>query len=90
MDVLSWVITLIFPSLLVFQFFCFYYEISNQSSATKIDHPHADLDGYIGEKGGKHIPVGKEKLEERVKILWREIGKTQESVMEAINLVHDV
>eukprot|EP01018_Ginkgo_biloba_P000830 Gb_31583 [translate_table: standard] len=31
-----------------------------------------------------------EELEERVKIVWREIGKTQESVMEAINLMHDV
>ena len=29
-------------------------------------------------------------MEERVKRLWREIGKTQQSVKEAINLVHDV
>ena len=90
MDVLSWVITLIFPSLLVFQIFCFYYEISSQSSARRIDHPHADLDGDIGQKGGKHIPVWKEELEERVKKLWREIGKTQELMKEEVNLMHDV
>jgi len=76
--------------LLVFQIFCFYNKFSNQSSTRRIDHPHAVLDGELGKKGGKNILVGKEELEERVKKLWREIGKTQESMKEAINLMHDV
>ena len=56
MDVLSWVKNLFFPSLLVFQIFCFYYEIFSQSSTRRIDHPHVALDGDIGQKGGEHVP----------------------------------
>lgn len=55
MDVLIWVKNSIFPSLLPLQIFFFYYDISSQILAKRIEHPHVALDEYFGQKGGENV-----------------------------------